>query len=172
MKLEFLFPFRSPLVELAETLLSVIEGFLSTGMVDQVFVYESRFEIEITADDDDEIEISHEVDAASGTLKMNVLCSSFTPDMLNVSGQKIIQEWLHNFVIDVFSRMVRPKNTERTLESMLGEDRALERSVSFGSCFVGLQNIMGNDAVSRIKSLLRDSEHKKIRHAPFSAMGF
>lgn len=155
------FPFRSPLVELAETLLSVIEGFLSTGMVDQVFVYESRLEIEITADDDDEIEISHEVDDASGTLKMNVLCSSFTPDMLNVSGQKIIQKWLHNFVIDVFSRMVRPKNTERTLESMLGEDRALERSVSFGSCFVGLQNIMGNDAVSRIKSLLHDSELKK-----------
>ncbi|WP_432467916.1 hypothetical protein [Agarivorans sp. Z349TD_8] len=154
------FPFRSPLVELAETLLSVIEGFLSTGMVDQVFVYEPRLEIEITADDDDEIEISHEVDDASGTLKMNVLCSSFTSDMLNVSGQRIIQEWLHDFVIDVFSRMVRPKDTERTMESMLGEDRALERSVSFGSCFVGLQNIMGNDAVSRIKSLLRDPEYK------------
>ncbi|WP_193461880.1 hypothetical protein [Vreelandella hamiltonii] len=155
------FPFRSPLVELAETLLSVMEGFLSTGMVDQVFVYESRLEIEITANDDDEIEISHEIDDASGTLKMNVLCSSFTPDMLNISGQKIIQEWLHDFVIDVFSRMVRPKNTEKTLESMLVEDRALERSVPFGSCFVGLQNIMGNDAVSRIKSLLRESEYKK-----------
>ncbi len=155
------FPFRSPLVELAETLLSVIEGFFSTCMVDQVFVYESRLEIEITADDDDEIVISHEVDDTSGTLKIGILCSSFTPDMLNVSGQKIIQEWLHDFVIDVFSRMVRPKNPERTLESMLGEDKALERSVSFGACFVGLQNIMGNDAVSRIKSLLHDEEHKR-----------
>jgi hypothetical protein len=155
------FPLRSPLAELAETLLSVIEGFFSTCMVDQVFVYESRLDIEITADDDDEIEISHEVDDASGTLKMSVLCSSFTPDMLNVSGQKIIQDWLHDFVIDVFSRMVRPKNPERTLDSMLGEDRALERSVSFGACFVGLQNIMGNDAVSRIKSLLHDAEYKR-----------
>lgn len=155
------FPFRSPLVELSETLLSVIEGFLSTGMVDQVFVYESHLEIEITADDDDEIEISHEVDDASGTLKINIMCSSFTSDMLNVSGQKIIQEWLHDFVIDVFSRLVRLKNTVRTLESMLFEDRALERSISFGSCFVGLQNIMGNDAVSRVQSLLRDSEYKK-----------
>jgi len=87
-EIEVSFPFRSPLVELAETLLSVIEGFLSTGMVDQVFVYESRLEIEITADDDDKIKISHEVDDGSGTLKMNVLCSSFTSDMLNVSGQK------------------------------------------------------------------------------------
>ncbi|SIO96105.1 hypothetical protein [Vibrio spartinae] len=166
------FPFRSPLVELAETLLSVLEGFLSTGMVDQVFIYESHLEIEITADDDDEIEISHEVDDASGTLKMNVLCSSFTPDMLNVSGQIIIQKWLHNFVIDVFSRIVRPKNIESTLESMLDEDRALERSVSFGSCFVGLQNIMGNDAVNHIKSILRDSEYKKydmLRSSPWDS---
>lgn len=166
------FPFRSPLVELAETLLSVLESFLSTGMVDQVFVYESRLEIDITADDDEEIEISHEIDDISGTLKMNVLCSSFTPDMLNVSGQIIIQRWLHNFVIDVFSRIVRFKNTDRTLESMLGEDRALERSVSFGSCFVGLQNIMGNDAVNHIKSLLRDSEYKKyamLRSSPWDS---
>jgi hypothetical protein len=155
------FPLRSPLVELAETLLSVIEGFFSTGMVDQVFVYESRLDIEITADDDDQIEISHEVDDAGGTLKMSVLCSSFTPDMLNVSGQKIIQDWLHDFVIDVFSRMVKPKNPKRTLDAMLGEDRALERSVSFGACFVGLQNIMGNDAVSHIKSLLHDAEYKR-----------
>ncbi|QMD23558.1 hypothetical protein HVZ46_03010 [Citrobacter freundii] len=166
------FPFRSPLVELAETLLSVLESFLSTGMVDQVFVYESRIEIEITADDDDEIKISHEVDDLSGALKVNVLCSSFTPDMLNVSGQTIIKKWLTNFVIDVFSRIVRFKKTERTLESMLGEDRALERSVSFGSCFVSLQNIMGNDAVNHIKSLLRDSEYKKydmLRSSPWDS---
>lgn len=166
------FPFRSPLVELAETLLSVLESFLSTGMVDQVFVYESRIEIEITADDDDEIKISHEVDDLSGALKVNVLCSSFTPDMLNVSGQTIIKKWLTNFVIDVFSRIVRFKKTERNLESMLGEDRALERSVSFGSCFVSLQNIMGNDAVNHIKSLLRDSEYKKydmLRSSPWDS---
>jgi len=154
------FPFRSPLVELAETLLSVIEGFFSTSMVDRVFVFESRLEIEITADDDDEIEISHEIDDSEAILKMSVLCSSFTPDMLNVSGQKIIQNWLHDFIIDVFSRLVRPKDPEKTLESMLGEDRALERSVSFGACFVGLQNIMGNDAVSHIKSLLNNKEFK------------
>ena len=154
------FPFRSPLVELAETLLSIIEGFFSTSMVDKIFAFESHLDIEITADDDDEIEISHEVDDSGATLKMDVLCSSFTPNMLNVSGQKIIQKWLHDFVIEVFVRLVRSNNPEKTLESMLGEDRALERSVSFGACFVGLQNIMGNDAVAHIKFLLNDVKFK------------
>ena len=155
------FPFRSPLVELAETLLSVIEGFFSTTMVDEVFVFETRFEIEITADDDDEIHISHEIDDSASVLKMSVLCSSFTPDLLNITGQEIIKNWLYDFVIEVFARMVKPRNTEETLESMLGEDKALERSVSFGACFIGLENIMGNDAVSRIKSLQSIAEFER-----------
>lgn len=157
------FPFRSPLVELAESLLSVLEGFFSTSMVDRVFIFESRLEIEITADDDDEIEISHETDDSGAILKMNVTCSSFTPDMLNVSGQKIIQSWLLDFVIEVFVRLTHSKETKKTLDSMIGEDRALERSVSFGACFIGLQNIMGNDAVSQIKSLLNNKKLKNYR---------
>lgn len=153
------FPFRSPLVELAETLLSVIEGFISTSIVDHVFVFESHLNIEITADDD-EIGISHEVNDTGAILNISVLCSSFTADMLNITGQRIIQKWLHDFVIEVFARLIRPKDPETTLNSMLGEDRALERSVSFGACFVGLQNIMGNDAVANIKSLISGKKYK------------
>jgi len=152
------FPFRSPLVELAETLLSVIEGFFSTSIIDQVMVIESRMDIEITADNDDEVSISHELDDSGSILKMDVLCSSFTSDMLNVAGQGVIQKWLHEFVIEVFAHLMRPKNPEKTLESMLGDDRAFERSVPFGVCFVGLQNIMGDDAVKHIKSLLMDDQ--------------
>lgn len=153
------FPFRTPLVELAETLLSVIEGFFSTTMVDHVFIFESRLEIEITADDDDEIAISHEIDDSVIPLRIDVLCSSFAPDMLNVAGQGIIHKWLHNFVIEVFAHIARPKDTEKTLESMIGDDRAIERSVSFGACFIGLHNIMGNDAVTNIKSLLNGKNY-------------
>ncbi|WP_077338581.1 hypothetical protein [Pseudocolwellia agarivorans] len=152
------FPFRTPLVELAETLLSVLEGFFSTCIVDHVIVFESRLDIEIIADDEDEIAISHEIDSSNSILKMEVTCSSFTADMLNLSGQHDIQKWLNRFVIDVFSHVMRPQNTEVTLESMLGNDRALERSISFGKCFVGLQNVMGNNAVIEIKELLMDDK--------------
>lgn len=154
------FPFRSPIVELAETILSVIEGFFSTSIVDQVMAVESRIDIEIAADDDDEIAISHELYDSGSVLKMEVLCSSFTSDMLNVAGQGIIQKWLHGFVIEVFAHLMRPIRREKTLESMLGDDRALERSVPFGTCFVGVKNIMGDDAVKHIKSLLMDDQLK------------
>ncbi len=154
------FPFRSPLVELAETLLAVIEGLFSTSMIDQVMVIESRLDIEIEADDDGEISISHEINDSGAVLKIDVLCSSFSPDMLNVTGQSVIHKWLHAFVIDVLAHLLRSKSPEKTFESMFDVDKALERSVSFGTCFVGLQNIMGNDAVEYIKSILMDEQLK------------
>lgn len=154
------FPFRTPLVELAESLLSVIEGFFSTSIVDHIIAFESRLDIEITADDDDTIAISHEFDDSGSILKIDILCSSFTQDLLNITGQSIIQNWLHNFIIEVFAHLMRTKDLEKTIDSMLGDDRAMERSVSFGSCFIGMQNIMGYDAVKNIKSLLRDDQLK------------
>ena len=164
------FPFRSPLLELAETLLSSIEAFFSTSMVDRLLILESRLDIEITADDDDEISISHEVDDSGGILRFEILCSSFTSRKLDTSGQSLIHQWMQNFLIDVFSHLVAPKDIESTLESMLGQDKALERSVSFGSCFVVLQNVMGNNAVEDIKSLLEGKdleEYKLLRSSPW-----
>lgn len=150
------FPMRTPLVELAETLLSVIEGFFSTCMVEQVIALESHLNIEITADDDDEICISHELDDSMPVITMRVLCSSFPPTRLNIAGQKTIQKWLHQFVIELFASAFRPKNLEKTFETMLGEDRGLERSVSFGACINSQQNIMGDSAVKDILALLHD----------------
>ena len=147
------FPFRCPIVELAETILSAIESMFSTAMVDSVMVLEPKLKIEITVDDDDEISISHELDDSGSILKIDVLCSSFTPEKLSISGQSIIQDWLFRFVIDVFAHMLRPTEHEKTLDSMIGKDRAIERSVSFGSCFVGQKNIMGDNYLNSIKGV-------------------
>lgn len=155
-EIKILFPFRSPLVELAETILSVIEGFFSTCIVDEVIVLEPRIEIEVTADDGDQIAISHEVDTSGAVLKIDVLCSSFTSEMLNVSGQGEIKEWLHRLLLDVIAHIARPLDQKMTFEKMLRDDKALERSISFGACFVGLHNIMGAGAVAKIKELLFD----------------
>jgi len=129
-------------------------------IVDEVMVIDPKLEIEITADDDDEISISHELDDSGSILKIDVLCSSFTPGKLNLSGQSVISDWLFKFVIEVFSHMLRPKDTQKTLDSMIGEDRAIERSVSFGSSFIGQKNIMGDDYLNEVKTFLADEQYR------------
>ncbi len=157
------FPFRTPLVELAETLLSVLEGFFATSIVDEVMVIETKLEIEIMADDDDEISISHKFDDSGGVLKVDIFCSSFTSDKMNIAGQSIIQKWLNKFIIEVFAYILRQKDIKETLKSMLHDDKALNRSIPFGVCFIGQQNILGNDAVVFIKDILNHTEYKNYK---------
>jgi len=157
------FPFKSPIVELAETLLSVLEGFFSTFIVEHIMVLESRLDIEITSVNDNEIDISHELDKTGPYLKMDVLCSTFSPEKLSVEGQRIIQEWLHEFIIEVFSNLMIPKDIQNTIESLLGDERALDRSISFGTCFQGHQNILGNDSLTNIKTFFDDDSFKNYK---------
>lgn len=160
-EIQVVFPFKTPFVEFSETLLSVIESFISTNIVDRMVAMEPRLEIEVISDDEDDISISHVFEDKSNILKVEVTCSSFSSNMLDVSGQRIIQEWLQEFVIDVFVYVLSPTYTEEDLVSMIKDDRAIERSVSFGSCLVGLYNIMGDDAVNDIKLLFNNDDFIK-----------
>lgn len=149
------FPNRSPTLELAETLLSVIESFFSTGMIDQVMTLESCVEIHVSVDDEEAVSITHELDDSGSTVVFNVMCSSFSIGNLDVSGQKEIQKWLHEFVLEILARVYRPKNPKELVETLIGGDRALERSVSFGACFASQQNILGDDYLHDIQGVAK-----------------
>ncbi|WP_269901055.1 hypothetical protein [Paenalcaligenes faecalis] len=155
--IDVFFPARSPLVELAESILASIEAFFSTGLVDQLLVIESELRIELTADDDD-LSITHDFDASSEVLKAEVTCSIPNSGRLGVSEQGVIQGWLGKFVIDVLVHMFRYNKFDEELEKLFGEDRALERSVPFSSCFVVMNNIFGDRAYDSIKGILTRAE--------------
>lgn len=155
------FPLRSPLVELAESILSVIEGFCSTGIVDKVFSIEPNLIIDISAEEDNKIAISHDIDDTGGKIVVNIMCSAFTPDMLNIDSQFEINNWLKDFIFDIYFKIMLPNdNAVESMKSLIVEDQALERSISFGACFRTLYNILGNNAINDISSLI---ENKKYR---------
>ncbi|MFK5894527.1 MAG: tetratricopeptide repeat protein [Pseudomonadota bacterium] len=154
------FPLRSPFVELAESVLSVIEGFCATGIVDKVISIESKLQIDIIADDEDDVVISHDIDDVDGNIVIEVVCSNITQEMMNIEGQKIIQEWLHDFIIDVYSKITITNDFEKNIESLVGNDNALSRSISFGACFTTLHNTLGKDAIKNISSLTEGKDIK------------
>jgi hypothetical protein len=157
------FPKKTPFVELAESLLAAIESFFSTEIIDKVISYESSFVIDIISDDDDEIKIAHELDTSNRQLKAEIVCSRFSADMMNISGQKIIQEWMHKFILEVYLHIIVPINTDERMVDLLGEQRGLERSVSFTSSFMAQYNILGVSAISEIASLLDNKKYKRYR---------
>jgi hypothetical protein len=152
-EIEVSFPNRTPFLELAETILSGLESILATVIVDHIAITEKKLVVEISADDDDEISLGHEVNDAGRDLVFEVLCSSFSNRKLNVEGQEAIQKWLQGFLIDVFARVAQMSDYSTTMETMFAEDLVLQRAVPFSSCFTALCNVFGDDASGSIAEI-------------------
>jgi hypothetical protein len=162
-EIEVAFPNRTPFLELAETILSALESILATVIVDHIAITEKKLVVEISADDDDEISLGHEVNDADRDLVFEVLCTSFSNRKLNVEGQEAIQKWLQGFLIDVFARVVKMSDYSTTLETMFAEDQVLQRSVPFCSCFTAFCNVFGDDTSGSIAEIF---ERPKQRDFP------
>lgn len=150
------FPQKDIATRLSEGILSVLEAFFSTCIVDDIIAIESKLEIEISLDDDD-FEISHQFMKEEAFLSASILLSSFTHEKL-INEEALIADWLFKFVVEIFSQLFTAKDFEKAIHTMLREDRALDRSISLGKCLYGLTNIFGYNAHEYIHSLLGDEE--------------
>ena len=155
------YPQKTPFIELAESILAMLEGLLATAWVDDFFPIESSISIEIIADDDDDICITHDIEDLDQNLHIEITCSNFNIEEMNLSAQREIQQWFTEFSIEILSRFFYIKDPERLLEAMFKDDRAIERSLSFGTSFMALHNIQGHDFVKRVKALFSNIEDKQ-----------
>ena len=163
------FPIKSPFLELAESVLAVLESFAATSVVSDVIARESIIQLDIISDDEDEIFVEHELDDSGANLVYTITCSCFSSEMLNVDGQSVISTWLQDFVSNVYTHMVLPKDFKDHLQSLMVEERAFERSISFNQCFSSQYNVLGNDYLKSINSMDGTSGDKLelIRNAPW-----
>ena len=139
----------------------MLEGLLATAWVDDFFPIESSISIEIIADDDDDISITHDIEDLDQNLHIEITCSNFNIEAMNLSAQHEIQQWFTEFSIEILSRFFYIKDPERLLEAMFKDDRAIERSLSFGTSFIALHNIQGHDFIKRVKALFSNIEDKQ-----------
>jgi len=160
-KISINYPQKTPFIELAESIVAMLEGLLATAWVDELIPIESSISIEIIADDDDEISIVHEVEDLGQNLHIEITCSSFNIEAMNLAAQHEVQQWFMQFSIEILSRAFYIKEPDKLLETMFKDDRVLERSLSFGTSFMALHNIQGHDFVERVKCLFNGGGEKQ-----------
>ncbi|WP_445947358.1 hypothetical protein, partial [Shewanella sp.] len=159
-KINITFPNRSPFVEMGESLLSSLEGFLSTGMVDKLYTKTPYLDINLISDDDDGL-ISHEFNITPSGGEFEVTCFNFSWESLDKEKEELIKEWFFKFIIDCLTRICVIENNESIIEKMLMDDLALSRSISFSVCFGSVYNILGRNAHQDIIALLNSSTGTK-----------
>lgn len=143
-------PNRAPFVEFSEGILALLEGAFATCAVDKLHLKEAYLSIEVIADDEDGLEIYHELDGSSGKLHLEVTCSGFNEEAFDLEGQAIVQTWFNKLIFDLLPEMFMIHDT-KSIERMVFEDGALDRSISFGACFNASNNILGKGLDKQVK---------------------
>ncbi len=163
-------PYRSPLVELSETIAASVENLFSVLILESISVYEPEVEISINCDDEDDFEISHEVRTTEDKLEFTIYCSGFNSERITPDEQDTIRGWLKIFLAEMFSFVIRGNDINKIIDRVFIENEGLSRSISFGFSFIGLSNVIGDGALGKILGFYEDfniSEYEVIRSKPW-----
>lgn len=122
---------KFPCIEIGESILGSIEGFLSTGTVDKIHSYIPIINIQINYIEQVD-EFSLKIEKKKDSIKPNyiVTCSSYsemnTPDI-----QMKVKEFIKDVTIQLMVEMVNVEASDYAIKQMLKKDSALDRAINF-----------------------------------------
>jgi hypothetical protein len=159
-KIEISFPNRSPFTEFSANVLALLEGAFATCAVDNIHLKEAFLVIEIVAEDEDDLSLSHEINSDGGKLNLTINCAGFDKSLFKIDDQQKIINEFKNLVFDLFPELFLIKNTEY-IRKMIFEDAAFDRAINFGACIKAIENVLGNDIDQQIKKIYSTSVEKR-----------
>ncbi|WP_265468398.1 hypothetical protein, partial [Aeromonas salmonicida] len=142
--IEISFPNRSPFTEFSANVLALLEGAFATCATDNIHLKEAFLIIEIIADNEDELSLSHEINSDNGKLNLIINCTGFDTSRFGIDVQQKITTEFKKVIFDLLPELFVIKNTNY-IEKMIFEDAAFDRSISFGACIKTIENILGDD---------------------------
>jgi tetratricopeptide (TPR) repeat protein len=145
-RIEILSENRSPCIEVGESILAATEAFLATGLRERIMARDPVLPITIKMDAKQEAWLSISVDDSQGRPSIEIRCKNFNPHSLNRDQQNDLKDSLFSAVVEVFSRGFLVPDGEKTLTTLLRDDRASERALNFTGSFVVLGNVLGHQA--------------------------
>lgn len=162
---------KTPFIEFSEALLSGLEGFLSTGMIDGITVISPRVDIYVSSDDDEEVSISHSMSKSKNGYDVEIMCSSFDHEYITGDLLEIFSLWFKEFIIELMVKICLPNNKGllEMFESLMKDDEAFSRSFLFGTSLNSVYNIMGKNAYNDILDcfLNKKSNLEVVRSKPW-----
>ncbi|MEV3817377.1 hypothetical protein RI537_14810 [Aeromonas salmonicida] len=168
--IEISFPNRSPFTEFSANVLALLEGAFATCATDNIHLKEAFLIIEIIADNEDELSLSHEINSDNGKLNLIINCTDFDTSLFGIDVQKKITTEFKMMVFDLLPELFVIKNTNY-IEKMIFEDAAFDRAISFGACIKTIENILGDGIDQQIKNIYSSSDKKKnyplLRNTPW-----
>jgi len=162
---------EGPCVEVSESLLGLVEAVLSTGTFHGLMAMEPALTVEVEVSDSAEAPFACTLEERLGRPHLDVQCQRFDPNNLSMEEQEAIQRKLLEAMAMVAASILVSGEAERRLEGLLGEEKALERSLGFTGSFVSAGNVLGHDAKLRVEDwrALDGQDYPLVRAHPWGA---
>jgi len=129
-KINIISDIQFPCIEVGESLIGSIEGFLSTGTVDKIhsFIPEIKINIKFIEHDEFILEINKDKDSINP--EFLITCSSY-PDINTPEVQVKVKEFIKDVTILLMIEMVNLNSFDNAVKEMLEQDSALDRAINF-----------------------------------------
>lgn len=162
------FPNKTPFIELVESIISSLECFLATALIDNIVAKTPVIHIDISLFEDSENLISHEYSVNDRGTVFEILCHPFLWEDLNQNNKPIIGEWFVFFIADFIDRGFLIKDSKMTLEKLITEDEIFARSMMFETCLGAIYNILGkNSHNDLLEKLTQGTRYPLLRKVPW-----
>ena len=150
---------QSPCIEVAESILSAIESFLSTLVPKHAVSREALVEINIDGSATQNL-IEYDSDDSKDRPVINVRCQKFNPHSVVRSDQEELRDLIFDILVQTITRFVVFENHEKDLKTLMGDERASERAFNFTSSFITLGNVLGHNPKTKISDYADDKKKR------------
>lgn len=162
------FPNKTPFIELVESIISSLECFLATALIDDIIAKIPIIHIDISSFEDFENLISYEYTVSEKGSIFEILCHPFAWEDLNQNNKSKIHEWFTFFIADFIDKGFLIKDSEITLEKLITEDQVFARSMMFETCLGAIYNILGrNSHNDLLEKLTQGTRYPLLRKSPW-----
>jgi tetratricopeptide (TPR) repeat protein len=126
----------------AESILSSIEALMATALLHHGIGIEPKLDIYLVNNSSkDTCELTVQLDG-DGT-SINVTVPDFNPNSLSAENQAVLGKSLLDIATRVMAATVMFKDTQESLEEIMGKEKAFIRSVNFTASYICLGNVVG-----------------------------
>lgn len=134
---------QSPCLEVAESLLAAVESLLATTDTQGLVALEPRMTVEVTKVAGGPKPFTVEFSDPDGIPHLRIACGDFNPHSLPTAEHQKIKEEMMQILAGVVARVFLAGDPDKSLNKLLGDDRAMDRALHFTSSFVTVGNVMG-----------------------------
>jgi len=162
----------SPCMELAESLLGALESFLSTGTTERLMTREPELTLALRTAERAGRPFQFEVQDRGGRPHVDIVCPPFDPHHMAPEAQDEMRAKLLELLAAVVGRLVAVEDPAQAFATLIGDERALERSLSFTGSFVTVANVLGDRPRTHLSDWLDPEarEYPLVRSEPWDAL--